>query len=258
MLKIELESSSLAPSAQGAVDLITNKRTINTNVLVEDGGIVVLGGLISRQPTRRRAARALPRAHSAHRRSFKTRSANATKTNLMVFIRPKILRDGAQAAIETNAKYNYMRDQQQKRNGNRELPAAAARRDEAAAAAGAADPPSTAPQTAAARPEQPEPRTADAEAAAPTAPQPRQSRRRSSRQRSRAGSRVASRAAAPEPHMDDVAAQLRRSAACRSPSRSATACWCRQIVDGVAECVYRAGASPLAHRRSAALPAHAA
>ncbi len=38
------------------------------------------------------------------------------KTNLMVFIRPRILRDGVDAAIETNAKYNYVRDQQLERN----------------------------------------------------------------------------------------------------------------------------------------------
>ena len=45
---------------------------------------------------------------------FKTRSVNKTKTNLMVFIRPRILRDGVDAAIETNAKYNYIREQQRR------------------------------------------------------------------------------------------------------------------------------------------------
>ena len=45
---------------------------------------------------------------------FKTRSRATEKTNLMVFIRPKILRDGVAAAIETDAKYNYMRDEQEK------------------------------------------------------------------------------------------------------------------------------------------------
>jgi hypothetical protein len=43
---------------------------------------------------------------------FKTRSVDKVKTNLMVFIRPRILRDGVDAAIETNAKYNYIRNQQ--------------------------------------------------------------------------------------------------------------------------------------------------
>jgi general secretion pathway protein D len=49
---------------------------------------------------------------------FKTRSGNKEKRNLMLFIRPTILRDGAQAAIETNAKYNVVRNQQlQRRHG---------------------------------------------------------------------------------------------------------------------------------------------
>jgi general secretion pathway protein D len=43
---------------------------------------------------------------------FKTRSRQTDKTNLMVFIRPKILRDGVATAVETNAKYNYIRDEQ--------------------------------------------------------------------------------------------------------------------------------------------------
>jgi general secretion pathway protein D len=43
---------------------------------------------------------------------FKVRNSQKVKTNLMVFIRPKILRDGVQTAIETNSKYNYVRDQQ--------------------------------------------------------------------------------------------------------------------------------------------------
>jgi general secretion pathway protein D len=43
---------------------------------------------------------------------FKTRNATSTKNNLILFIRPKILRDQAQAAFETDLKYNYMMDQQ--------------------------------------------------------------------------------------------------------------------------------------------------
>jgi general secretion pathway protein D len=43
---------------------------------------------------------------------FRTRSGSKTKRNLMVFIRPTILRDGVQAAVETNAKYNVLRNQQ--------------------------------------------------------------------------------------------------------------------------------------------------
>ena len=70
MLKIELESSEhRRRAAGGAVDLITNKRTIKTTVLIEDGGTLVLGGLIQDSVTQQRAARAVPRPHSAHRRA---------------------------------------------------------------------------------------------------------------------------------------------------------------------------------------------
>jgi len=51
---------------------------------------------------------------------FRSRSTDKVKTNLMVFIRPRILRNKAHAAIETNSKYNYIRDmQQQGRHGRR-------------------------------------------------------------------------------------------------------------------------------------------
>ena len=112
MLKIEQESSSIAPSSQGAVDLVTNKRTINTNVLIEDGGTVVLGGLI--QDTQTGSEKRVPFLGRIPviGEAFRTRSAQKTKTNLMVFIKPRILRDATDTAIETNQKYNYLRDQQ--------------------------------------------------------------------------------------------------------------------------------------------------
>ena len=81
-------------------------------MLVEDGGIIVLGGLISDEV--RESKQQVPFLGSIPLLGelFKTRSVDKVKTNLMVFIRPRILRDGVDAAIETNAKYNYIRDQQ--------------------------------------------------------------------------------------------------------------------------------------------------
>jgi len=112
MLKLSIESSSIGQRPTGAVDLVTNKRTVTTNVLIEDGGVVVLGGLIQdtnqRQESRVPFLGRIPLIGLA----FKTRSASADKTNLMIFIRPKILRDQAQAAFETESKYNFMLDQQ--------------------------------------------------------------------------------------------------------------------------------------------------
>jgi general secretion pathway protein D len=51
---------------------------------------------------------------------FKTRSGSADRTDLMVFIRPKILRTDEQSAIETNTKYQYIRDEQRKVTSERE------------------------------------------------------------------------------------------------------------------------------------------
>jgi general secretion pathway protein D len=111
-MKIELESSSLTGDSGDANSLITNKRTISTNVLIEDGGIIVLGGLI--QDSDIRGEQRVPYLGRIPGLGalFKTRSRKTDKTNLMVFIRPKILRDGVATAVETNAKYNYIRDEQ--------------------------------------------------------------------------------------------------------------------------------------------------
>ncbi len=112
-LKIEQESSSLAGTAAGAVDLITNKRTINTTIIIEDGGTVVLGGLISDTQTNGEQRVPLLGRIPIIGEAFRTRSAKKNKTNLLVFIQPRILRDGTDTAIETNQKYNYIREQQQ-------------------------------------------------------------------------------------------------------------------------------------------------
>ena len=118
MLKIEQESSSLSQGVEGAVDLITNKRTISTTVMVDDGGVIVLGGLIDDEALESENRFPILGSVPILGELFKTRSGQTRKRNLMVFIRPTILRDGVQAAIETNAKYNVLRDQQlRRRNG---------------------------------------------------------------------------------------------------------------------------------------------
>lgn len=121
-LKIEQESSDLAPQAtasSGAVDLITNKRTISTKVMVEDGGVIVLGGLIRDAAIEGESKVPVLGSIPLIGELFKTRSGSKEKRNLMVFIRPTILRDGVQAAIETNAKYNVLRNQQLQRRGGK-------------------------------------------------------------------------------------------------------------------------------------------
>jgi len=121
MLKIEQESSSIAATSTGAVDLITNKRTISTHVMIEDGGTVVLGGLIQDSQTGGEQRVPFLGRIPVVGEAFRTRSAKKTKTNLMVFIQPRILRDGLAATIETNQKYNYIRDQQLRLGPQREV-----------------------------------------------------------------------------------------------------------------------------------------
>jgi len=110
-LKVEQEISQLLPSAQ-AVDLITSNRSINTSVIVEDGGTLVLGGLIQDQITERQQRVPILGRIPLIGWLFRSDTTTKNKTNLMVFIKPTILRDNVQAAFETNAKYNYIRDEQ--------------------------------------------------------------------------------------------------------------------------------------------------
>ena len=112
MLKISIESSSIGAKPAGAVDLVTNKRTITTTVLIEDGGVVALGGLIEDNSTKGESRVPFLGNIPLIGYLFKTRNATSTKNNLIMFIRPKILRDPAAAAYETDLKYNYMLDEQ--------------------------------------------------------------------------------------------------------------------------------------------------
>ena len=111
-LDIDQQLSELAPSVSGAVDLVTNTRHLTTAVIVEDGGTLVLGGLIQDKVRESRQSvpvlGSLPLIGALFRASGQTRE----KTNLMLFIRPTILRDPAQADAATNVKYDYLRRQQ--------------------------------------------------------------------------------------------------------------------------------------------------
>jgi general secretion pathway protein D len=113
-LDIEQETSSLAAAVEGAADLVTNTRTITTSVFVNDGDVLVLGGLIDDQL--READRRVPGLGKIPGLGwlFRSRTSDRSKTNLMVFIRPTILSsDGADARFLTNSKYRYIRDLQQ-------------------------------------------------------------------------------------------------------------------------------------------------
>ncbi|MGY6630292.1 MAG: secretin N-terminal domain-containing protein [Wenzhouxiangella sp.] len=110
-LNINQEVSTLAPSV-GAVDLITNKRTITTRVMVPDGGILVLGGLISEDL--QEELESVPGLGNIPLLGelFKYRSTSSVKRNLMVFIRPQILHDDALMNDVTRRKYSNLREVQ--------------------------------------------------------------------------------------------------------------------------------------------------
>jgi len=111
LLKIQQEVSNLLPSS-AAVDLITANRNINTTVIVENAATLVLGGLIEDRLTESQSRVPILGRIPLLGALFRADNNRKTKTNLMVFIRPTILTNDVQAAFETNAKYNYIRDQQ--------------------------------------------------------------------------------------------------------------------------------------------------
>jgi len=120
MLGIEQEVSSLAPVA-GAVDLITNKRTISTRVMVPDGSMLVLGGLITDDLNE-----TVERVPGLSRiplfgELFTFRSSNQVKRNLMVFIRPRILHDQKLMDDLSSSKYRSIRGSQLEQRDRRSI-----------------------------------------------------------------------------------------------------------------------------------------
>ena len=127
ILDLELEASSLSQGAESSVDLVTNQRNIKQKVVVEDGGIIVLGGLIDDTLLENDQRVPILSSIPVIGNLFRSRKTTKVKRNLMVFIRPKILRDGVQAGLQTDAKYNYIRDQQLGQHGDVSLMPSAAR-----------------------------------------------------------------------------------------------------------------------------------
>ncbi|MDP2282524.1 MAG: type II secretion system protein GspD, partial [Pseudohongiella sp.] len=110
-LDISQEISSISPKA-GAVDLITNERKIETRVTVADGETVVLGGLIRDNVIQTEQRVPLLGSVPGIGRLFRSQSSSVQKTNLLVFIRPTILRDDDALRGATAEKYQLIRDQQ--------------------------------------------------------------------------------------------------------------------------------------------------
>ncbi|MFM7484960.1 MAG: type II secretion system secretin GspD, partial [Burkholderiaceae bacterium] len=109
-MAIYQETSNIQQST--ASGLITSKRSIDTNVLVDDGQIIVLGGLI--EDTVSDAVEKIPGLGNLPLIGylFRYQSKRRTKTNLMVFLRPNILRTDEQSISLTSDRYDYIRSAQ--------------------------------------------------------------------------------------------------------------------------------------------------
>jgi general secretion pathway protein D len=110
-LEVEQEVSSLAPTGD-ASDLVTNTRSLRTHVMVDDGEMLVLGGLISE--SRQQTSDQVPGLGSIPGigRLFRSDGTTTEKANLMVFLSPRIVRTNAAGAEITSEKYSYIRRQQ--------------------------------------------------------------------------------------------------------------------------------------------------
>lgn len=120
-LFLKQEVSSVAgPVSNNNSDLIINKREIETTVTVDDGEILALGGLLD--DNERKTIERIPLLSDIPGigELFKSRSKSRTKTNLMVFIRPTILRSKEDAQKLTQQRYGYIRGMQLQRNPEQE------------------------------------------------------------------------------------------------------------------------------------------
>jgi general secretion pathway protein D len=112
-LEITQKVSDVVPSANAATQGLTfKKREIKTKVLVEDGQILVLGGLIDEKLDE--SAQKVPLLGDIPLLGnlFRYRNTTKVKRNLMVFLHPVILRDPQQSTLYTSDKYSYIREQQ--------------------------------------------------------------------------------------------------------------------------------------------------
>ncbi|HET7687966.1 MAG TPA: type II secretion system secretin GspD [Candidatus Macondimonas sp.] len=117
LLGVEQEVASVEQASKariGAVDVVTNKRAIKTNVLVDNGATIVLGGLIDDQvsegSSRVPGLAAIPVLGAL----FRFDNSRVVKRNLMVFLRPTVLLMAEDNMSATHGKYNVIREQQRR------------------------------------------------------------------------------------------------------------------------------------------------
>jgi general secretion pathway protein D len=112
-LQIYQEVSSVDTSVNNSAGVTTNKRSLESSVLVEDGQIIVLGGLIQDTVGNTESKVPLLGDIPLLGHLFRYESRHRTKTNLMVFIRPYVLRTASSSLGVTQDRYEYLRGEQE-------------------------------------------------------------------------------------------------------------------------------------------------
>ncbi|MGE4592108.1 type II secretion system secretin GspD [Alcaligenes sp.] len=111
-LDIYQEVSSIDEQNSGIGGIVTNKRALDTSVLLDDGQIMVLGGLLEDSVQSTTDAVPVLGAIPILGHLFRYESRQRVKTNLMIFLRPYVIRDANAGRGLTQDRYNFMRSVQ--------------------------------------------------------------------------------------------------------------------------------------------------
>lgn len=113
-IKLDLDQAvdSITAGSAGEASLVTSQRTIKTSVMIDDGQVVVLGGLIT--DNQNEIVQKVPLLGDLPLigNLFRSKRNAKEKTNLLVFLRPQIVRDAATMTQISGGKYNFMRAQE--------------------------------------------------------------------------------------------------------------------------------------------------
>jgi general secretion pathway protein D len=112
VLKIKIEVSGVAGVMTSGIDLITNKRAIETTALVDNNQIIVLGGLVDEDTQETVSKVPILGSIPLLGRLFQSSSSTVVQRNLMVFLKPTILIDSDTSITLSEDKYNYIKARQ--------------------------------------------------------------------------------------------------------------------------------------------------
>jgi general secretion pathway protein D len=112
VLQIKIEVSGVAGVPMSGIDIITNKRAIETTALVDNNQIIVLGGLVDEDTQDSISKVPFLGSMPILGKLFQSSSSTTVKKNLMVFLRPTIITDSNSANATSNEKYNYIKARQ--------------------------------------------------------------------------------------------------------------------------------------------------